>query len=110
MDRETAEAVAPVVMDAIGRRNEIQREREVRADMRGMVAGEISSLVALALSEQDADNDYWEQEGMGQDSQEAEDSGFIAGMIAGLELARDVAAGVEKNPAARVIGLGDHDG
>lgn len=54
---------------------------------------QLRSAIADAEHERDADDVYWTEEAIGQDTEEAEESGYLVGYAAGLAAALKILAG-----------------
>jgi len=67
----------------------------------------LEGAIGIAEREREADNEYWEEVATGQDTQEAEHSGYLDGLVAGLELAQKVIRD-GADPVPHIAGLGDH--
>ena len=67
----------------------------------------LRAAVELALDEKERDERYWEDVATGQDSEQAEHTGYISGLIDGLEAARRLIEGGE-DITPNIAGLGDH--
>jgi hypothetical protein len=55
-----------------------------------MINTRLQEMLAEARADVRKDEDYWTEEGQGQDTEEAEQSGYLIGYAAGLEAALDL--------------------